>query len=183
MLTPAELAHRVGAKQVGNEYVCLCAVHEADGGRHKPSCAIAGGTDHPIVIICRSRGCDWKDILTPWGIPVAEVMNGNAAKAAAGAPTYYTYTDDQGRVLYRKKRTASKDFFFEQSDGCGGWIASKAQNDGRPVMDRVLRHIYRRHELAGKTELFLHRRGEGCRPALGARPACDHERRRGEALD
>jgi hypothetical protein len=73
-MTAAELADKLHATKISGGWVALCPAHPD----HNPSLSISVGDKQPIVITCRSHGCDPKDILAAAGLRWRDVMRPSA---------------------------------------------------------------------------------------------------------
>lgn len=138
-MTAAQLAARVGAKRVGREYVVRCPAHDDTD----PSLNFSNGQDGRIVFICRSHGCDWRDILAAWGLSPADVV---PERSSRDPEATYDYVDERGTVLCQKVRSPGRRFWWRRPDGAGGWIHKRG--DTRRV-------VYRLHELQGRPFAFV----------------------------
>jgi hypothetical protein len=143
------LATLTGVKTSGDGWQALCPAHED----HKASLSVKRGEDGRVLLLCRA-GCEPDAIVRAVGKTFADLFvpsNGNGHDRSPVVATYL-YRDRDGEVRYRKQRTADKQFFFAKPDGQGGWITSRKQNGGRPVMEGVERLPYRLNELRERSE-------------------------------
>lgn len=128
---------RVVKQESDGSYLCYCPVHEA-AGDHNPSFVVTQADDGKILLNCRSRGCDWNDIIRAMGItgkdlfpdrdpPPPPQVNGVKPELVE----WYDYADSDGAIVFRKERyepgftpDKDKDFKLKKPDGKGGWIES-----------------------------------------------------------
>ena len=85
-------------KRVGKNTRLLCPAHDD----HHPSLDVAEGDDGRALVVCRSHGCTYEQILDALGIE--DRRNGGTPQ------TIYVYTDEQGEPLIEVGR-------FPQSNG------------------------------------------------------------------
>ena len=76
-MTARELAARLGARRIGKDkWVALCPAHPD----RRPSLSIGIGRKVPVVMKCRSAGCDTKAILAAMGLKWADVFDAALGK-------------------------------------------------------------------------------------------------------
>jgi hypothetical protein len=93
-------------------------------------------------------GCATEDVLAHVHLELRDLYeNGSSSSKPKSSPTVktYVYRDRNGQNCYRKHRTADKKFWFERYDA-GRWVTG---------LGNIERHLYRRNELPGATEIFI----------------------------
>jgi 5S rRNA maturation endonuclease (ribonuclease M5) len=99
-----------GVRKRGSYWVARCPAHEDK----RASLSVAEGTKQPVVLRCHA-GCDPLDVLGAVGLSWADLSPNGRALAddwtpAGPAVATYTYTDQDGKVLFGVCRTADKQF-------------------------------------------------------------------------
>jgi hypothetical protein len=137
-MTLSEVVHKFNATRAGDGYKAHCPAHED----RKESLSIS--RHHDKILLKCFAGCDIKSVLAAVGLTLQDLFENSKPKTHIVAT--YEYRDAAGTVCYRKQRTNTKEFWFEQPDGRGGWLAHAKG---------LTRHIYRRNEIVGKIALFI----------------------------
>ena len=143
-MTFDEVKRRFNAKRVGTSFMARCPAHED----RKESLALSLNGDR-VLLKCFA-GCPTESVLEKVGLRMADLFTGPKRQPQHVAATY-EYRDANGALCYRKQRTADKRFFLSKPDG-DGWITSRQQNGGKPVMDGVPRWLYRLNQLRERSE-------------------------------
>ncbi len=121
-----------------------CPAH-ADG---RPSLAVKRCDDRALLK-CHA-GCTLSSILGSLGLRKADLFTGErSSRVRRQVVAVYEYLDDSGALVARKKRSATKLFWWERPDPTarGGW-RSGLGGLGLPG-------LYRRSELAGAPRVFV----------------------------
>src|SRR5687767_13169310 len=99
------------AKRSAGGYTALCPAH--DDSRN--SLSIGEGDDGKVLIHCHA-GCSFDDVMSHIAledvdrdIPFSYVTN-------------FSYTDEQGNLLYQTQKFRPKRFVQRRPDGNGGWV-------------------------------------------------------------
>lgn len=111
----------------GDTYVAQCPAHDD----HNPSLVVSRGTDGRVLVHCHA-GCTYEEILNTLGLESKDLMpelEEDAQELAA-----YSYTDENGTLLYQVVRYVPKAFRQRRPDGNGGWLWN---------MEGVRRVLYR----------------------------------------
>ena len=96
---------RVGVKRGHNTRV-HCPAHDD----HHPSLDIAAAADGSALVVCRSHGCSYLDILKALGVE-SRADNGSWTPEGPGtAVAHYPYQDEEGQLLYEVVKTLTKAF-------------------------------------------------------------------------
>lgn len=96
---------RPGIKR-GHNVRVLCPGHDD----HHPSLDIAAAPDGQALVVCRSHGCSYLQILAALGVE-PQGDNGSWTPEGPGtAVAHYPYQDEEGHLLYEVVRTLSKQF-------------------------------------------------------------------------
>jgi len=124
---------RVVKQESDGSYLCYCPVHEATGD-HNPSLVVTQADDGKILVNCRSRGCDWNDIIRAMGItgkdlfpdrdpPPPVVSNGVKPhhNGTGSIIATYDYRDEAGQLLFQAVRLEPKDFRQRRPKAGGDW--------------------------------------------------------------
>ncbi len=110
----AKTGHKPKASGRGYSARCPCSQHKDK----KPSLSVAEGDNGKILFNCHA-GCTFETICQELGIKPSQLFN-NYLHTSFPNQHYY-YHDRDGKVLYRKVRTSSKEFFFEKFEN-GKWL-------------------------------------------------------------
>lgn len=138
-------------KKSGSSYSSCCPAHDDEN----PSLSIREASDGKILLHCFA-GCPVASICNALGLVMSDLFDSDFSPKNASARTVYSYTDEEGRELYRKIRIEpgydgkTKSFFSERTDEKGQTI--KNLNGCRKVpyrLPEVLKGI------ADKTPIFL----------------------------
>lgn len=130
-----------GVRSQAGYWMARCPAHEDS----KASLSVARGTEQPVIIKCHA-GCDPVDILAAVGLTLADVSTPREEQEtrAAGiwtpyghATDVYSYTDEDGTVLYQVLRAPNKQFPVRVPDPArkSGWRWSLG--DTRRVLYRL----------------------------------------------
>lgn len=133
----ALLRERGPVQQKGREWRALCPAH-ADT---HPSLDVAAGDDGRVLLVCRSHGCQARDICRALGLSLADLFDGQAQRFGFEDRIVrtYDYRSADGTLLYQAVRlSAPKDFRQRRPDGNGGWVWN---------LEGVARVLYRLPEL------------------------------------
>jgi hypothetical protein len=112
-------------QRLTNYWKALCPAHDDS----EPSLNIMPGKDQPVVLICRAN-CATEDVLAAIGLTLADICQPKEQERPKGewtphgeATAVYTYTDEDGTVLYEVMRTAAKQFPVRVPDSSAktGW--------------------------------------------------------------
>ena len=140
------LTHFHGVKQVPGGHRARCPGPNHANGDRNPSLSITKGDRQPIILTCRSQGCDPKDILQAAGLKWSDVMNenGNGARARAPRGDAWIWTAPDGRKRKQFRIDGEKKW---QVQGI-----SEADRKG-PLNQRHL--LYLTHHRAGAAVHYL----------------------------
>lgn len=100
-----------GLKKVGNGYIARCPCHH---DIHQ-SLSISEGENGKALIFCHA-GCRYEDIIARLNLKF------NRPDIKPVIDQVYSYTDENGKLLYQVVRYKPKDFRQRRPDGNGGWI-------------------------------------------------------------
>ena len=119
-MTAATIARALhGSRRWGPGWVACCPSHDD----RNPSLSLRDGTDGRALAHCHA-GCSQAAVISAlkdrglW--PHDDGRRGERRVVAQ-----YSYTDEQGTLLYQIVRTDPKGFFQRYPDGRGGWINRK----------------------------------------------------------
>ncbi len=109
-----------GVTGSGKQYTALCPAHDDK----KASLSISEGEDGRILLHCFA-GCTLHQITDALGLREADLFPPSLPKlSACGKPAVaaeYIYLDMNGAAVCKKIRRSDKSFFWQHSDGKGGW--------------------------------------------------------------
>lgn len=97
----------------------LCPAHDD----HHPSLDVAEGADGQAILVCRSHGCTYTQVLEALGLDPTANGDDPDWTPNGRALAYYSYIDEGRRLLYQVCRTGSKDFPLRRPDPTSktGW--------------------------------------------------------------
>jgi hypothetical protein len=128
------LEHFDNPNRSGKDWMVRCPAHDD----RKPSLSITEGDDGQVVVWC-GAGCTYAAIRDALGLDDADFFDqprpSPAPARMRARDVVYTYTDEDGTVLFGVKRTPSKDFYQLHPDGNGGW--AKGRGGTRLVLYRL----------------------------------------------
>ena len=148
-MTLDEVAERFNAKRSGSGYKAICPVHDDNIE------SVSINQDGEKILLMCHAGCPTDAVLDKVGLTFTDLFLTSRPQKSAAIAEYF-YRDEHGTLLYRKQRKANKEFYFAKADGKGGWITSKEQNGGKPVMEGVQRVVYRLNDLREASENSSH---------------------------
>lgn len=111
--------------QPGGRYMARCPAHDDSTA----SLSVGRGTEQPVVLHCYAE-CDTEDILAKIGLTTADISRPAEDRQPDGewtprgpAVAVYSYTDENGKLLYQVCRTADKQFPQRRPDPSAksGW--------------------------------------------------------------
>src|SRR5262249_12571678 len=101
-------------RRVGREYRTRCPAHDD----HEPSLDVRDAGDGTPLVVCRSRGCTFEQVLAALGLTPAELLNGDHRTSDPLA--IYRYLDEQGVTLFEVGRFVGKRF-VQRRPGAADW--------------------------------------------------------------
>jgi hypothetical protein len=104
-----------GVASAGKGHVALCPAH-AD---HRRSLSVSASSTGKLLLKCHT-GCTLESILKALGLTPQDLFNG--AGKTSGLPAEYIYRDERGDILYRIRRTPTKQFIAEHYKD-GGYVS------------------------------------------------------------
>ncbi|MDB2613790.1 AAA family ATPase [Chlamydiales bacterium] len=115
------------AKRTTNGYNCCCPAHDDN----HPSLSVREALDGKILLKCYA-GCSPNDICTSISTQVSDLFTKSDSLFQKEERIEYIYTAEDGTPLYKKIRTAEKNFFILSYSESGHW------EKGLKVDQRVL---------------------------------------------
>ena len=112
-------------KKTGSGFMACCPAHDDDN----PSLSVREGCDGKILLKCFA-GCPLDAICAALGLGVSDLFESDFSAKNSMTRTIYSYTDEEGRELYRKIRIEpgfdgkAKSFYSERVDENGQIIRS-----------------------------------------------------------
>lgn len=129
------LSNLDNVKELGGErWSARCPAHSDQ----KNSLSVALGDSGKVLLHCFA-GCEYRDILAALNLASKDLLptkKESQAETKKQVIATYTYTDEQGRLLYQVVRYHPKDFRQRRPDGKGGW--NYTLGDVRRVLYRLL---------------------------------------------
>lgn len=116
MMTPDQLAERVGAKRNSAGWMARCPAHD-DG---TASLSIREGDAGGTLLRCFA-GCSFDRIVSAIGIEVGDITPERERRSPRQIVAAYPYQDSHGTLLYEAIRYQPKEFRQRRPDGHGGW--------------------------------------------------------------
>jgi putative DNA primase/helicase len=97
-----------GVKESGEGWRALCPAHED----HRPSLGVAVGRDGRALLFCQA-GCSLGAICNAIGLSVADLFPDRKIPVSTSSTKvkYYFYLDQEGKPLFKIKRTKDKEFY------------------------------------------------------------------------
>lgn len=108
------LGRLTGVRRAAKGFMALCPAHPDKN----PSLSICEA-GRRILLKCFA-GCSTRDVCKALGIGMANLFSDNRSTKRIVAK--YSYTDEQGKLLYQNVRYDPKDFRLRRPNGKGGWI-------------------------------------------------------------
>src|SRR5262245_35720903 len=104
---------------MGRNTRLLCPAHED----HSPSLDVAEGDDGRPLVVCRSHGCSYEDVLAAVGVEPTSSDDGDLWTPYGPAVARYRYFDEEHVLLFEVLRTADKQFPVRRPDATAksGW--------------------------------------------------------------
>lgn len=127
-------------KKTRNGYIAKCPAHKDEN----PSLSISAGKDGRILLHCHA-GCTYESILAALDLKPSDLSARNG-KSARRIEAIYSYTDENGTLLYQVVRDQNKKFLQRRPDGNGGWIYN---------LKGVRRVLYRLPEIVDKKTIWI----------------------------
>jgi hypothetical protein len=105
----------------GKHIRLLCPAHDD----HHPSLDVAEGTDGTPLVVCRSHGCSYEQVLAAVGLAPSDLHQADDREWTPFGPAIavYRYVDERGELLFEVCRTAGKEFPQRRPDptAASGW--------------------------------------------------------------
>jgi hypothetical protein len=133
LIAAIERHTRRSGRKNGKHVRLLCPAHDD----HHPSLDVAAGDDGRPLVVCRSHGCTYEQIIAAVGLEHAG-PNGDRDDWTPYGPAVatYGYVDERGQLLFEVCRTADKQFPQRRPD-------PTAKSGWRWKLDDTRRVLYR----------------------------------------
>jgi len=98
------------------QWIATCPAHKDE----RPSLSIAAGENGKVLLHCQG-GCDVNDVLGAAGLKASDLFP-YTREETTRIVAAYSYTDENGKLLFQVVRRPLKSFCQRRPDGSGKWI-------------------------------------------------------------